>query len=60
MRVFALVFLGDLKIPAPEKTPSMVGVVTVLALFSVLAGFFVSYPMKLVQLATTHITWWLR
>jgi len=60
MRVFAQVFLGDLKIPAPEKTPSMVGVVTVLALFSVLAGFFVSYPMKLVQLATTHITWWLR
>jgi len=60
MRVFALVFLGELKVAAPEKTPSMVGVVTVLALFSVLAGFFVSYPMKLVQLATTHITWWLR
>jgi proton-translocating NADH-quinone oxidoreductase chain N len=60
MRVFALVFLGELKVAAPEKTPSMVGVVTVLALFSVLAGFFVSYPMKLVQTATTHITWWLR
>ncbi|HRD01480.1 MAG TPA: NADH-quinone oxidoreductase subunit L [Candidatus Saccharicenans sp.] len=60
MRVFSLVFLGELKVSAPEKTPSMVGVVTVLALFSVLAGFFVSYPMKLVQLATTHITWWLR
>jgi proton-translocating NADH-quinone oxidoreductase chain N len=60
MRVFALVFLGELKVAAPEKTPSMVGVVTVLALFSVLAGFFVSYPMKLVQMATTHITWWLR
>ena len=60
MRVFSLVFLGELKVAAPEKTPSMVGVVTVLALFSVLAGFFVSYPMKLVQLATTHITWWLR
>nr|MBP7870369.1 NADH-quinone oxidoreductase subunit L [Candidatus Saccharicenans sp.] len=31
MRVFALVFLGELKVAAPEKTPSMVGVVTVLA-----------------------------
>jgi len=60
MRVFALVFLGELKVAAPEKTPSMVGVVTVLALFSVLAGFFVSYPMKLVLMATTQITWGLR
>ncbi|MDD8020259.1 MAG: NADH-quinone oxidoreductase subunit L [Acidobacteriota bacterium] len=60
MRAFSFIFLGELKVAAPEKTPSMVGVVTVLALFSVLAGFFVSYPMKLVQMATTHITWWLR
>jgi proton-translocating NADH-quinone oxidoreductase chain N len=60
MRVFALVFLGELKIPAPEKTPSMVGVVAVLAVLSVLAGLFVSFPMKLVQVATTHISWWLK
>jgi formate hydrogenlyase subunit 3/multisubunit Na+/H+ antiporter MnhD subunit len=60
MRVFALVFLGELKMSAPEKTPSMVGVVALLAMLSVLAGLFVSYPMKLVQMATTHISWWLK
>ncbi|MBC7362290.1 MAG: NADH-quinone oxidoreductase subunit L [Candidatus Aminicenantes bacterium] len=60
MRVFAMVFLGELKIAAPEKTPSMVGVVAILAVLSVLAGLFVSYPMKLVQMATTHISWWLK
>ncbi len=60
LRVFAAVFLGELKIPAPEKTPSMVGVVTILAVLSVVAGLLVTYPMKLVQVATTHISWWLR
>ncbi|MCX8159540.1 MAG: NADH-quinone oxidoreductase subunit L [Candidatus Saccharicenans sp.] len=60
LRVFALVFLGELKVPAPEKTPSMVGVVATLALLSVVAGLLVAYPMKLVQMATTHISWWLR
>ncbi|MBC7348654.1 MAG: NADH-quinone oxidoreductase subunit L [Candidatus Aminicenantes bacterium] len=60
LRVFALVFLGEPKIPAPEKTPSMVGVVALLAGLSVLAGLLVAYPMKLVQMATTHISWWLR
>ncbi|MBC7350680.1 MAG: NADH-quinone oxidoreductase subunit L, partial [Candidatus Aminicenantes bacterium] len=60
LRVFALVFLGEPKIPAPEKTPSMVGVVAVLAGLSVLAGLLVAFPMKLVQMATTHISWWLR
>ncbi|MGB4703972.1 MAG: NADH-quinone oxidoreductase subunit L [Candidatus Saccharicenans sp.] len=60
LRVFAAVFLGELKITAPEKTPSMVGVVTVLAVLSVAAGLLVTYPMKLVQVATTHISWWLR
>ncbi|MGB9907395.1 MAG: NADH-quinone oxidoreductase subunit L [Candidatus Saccharicenans sp.] len=60
LRVFALVFLGELKISAPEKTPSMVGVVAILAVLSVAAGLLVAYPMKLVQMATTHISWWLR
>ncbi|HEK85526.1 MAG TPA: NADH-quinone oxidoreductase subunit L [Candidatus Aminicenantes bacterium] len=60
MRVFALVFLGDLKISAPEKTTSMVGVVSVLAVLSILAGLFIAYPMKLVQMATTQISWWLK
>ncbi|MDY0232252.1 MAG: NADH-quinone oxidoreductase subunit L, partial [Candidatus Saccharicenans sp.] len=48
LRVFAMVFLGELKTAAPEKTPSMVGVVASLAVLSVLAGLLVSYPMKLV------------
>jgi NADH:ubiquinone oxidoreductase subunit 5 (subunit L)/multisubunit Na+/H+ antiporter MnhA subunit len=60
LKTFALVFLGELKIQAAEKTPSMVGVVAVLAVLSILAGVLVFYPMKLVQMATTHISWWLR
>lgn len=60
LRVFALVFMGEPKIPVREKTPSMVGVVAILAMLSVLAGLLVTYPMKLVQMATTHISWWLR
>ncbi len=35
-------------------------VVALLAVLSVLAGFLVSYPMKLVDIATTSITWWLQ
>jgi len=59
-RVFSLVFLGELKHPAPEKTKSMVYVVAVLAVLSLAAGIFVSYPMRLVNIATTQISWWLR
>ena len=60
LKVFSLVFLGEAKDPAREKTPAMVGVVAVLAVLSLAAGILVSYPMKLVNIATTHISWWLK
>jgi proton-translocating NADH-quinone oxidoreductase chain N len=59
-RVFSMVFLGELKEPAPEKTPSMVGVVAALAALSLAAGLLVSYPMKLANIATFHMSWWLK
>jgi proton-translocating NADH-quinone oxidoreductase chain M len=60
LKVFGMVFMGEAKKPAPEGTPAMVGVVAVLAALSLAAGFLVSYPMKLVNVATTHISWWLQ
>lgn len=60
LRVFSLVFLGEPKHAAPERTKSMVYVVAVLAALSLAAGVFVSYPMKIVTTATAHITGWLR
>jgi proton-translocating NADH-quinone oxidoreductase chain N len=60
LKVFSMVFLGEAKDPAPEKTPVMVGVVALLAGLSFAAGLLVSYPMKLVNIATTHISWWLK
>jgi formate hydrogenlyase subunit 3/multisubunit Na+/H+ antiporter MnhD subunit len=59
-KVFSLVFLGEAKHPAPEKTKSMVYVVAILAVLSLAAGLFVAYPMKLVNIATTQMSWWLR
>jgi hypothetical protein len=38
----------------------MVYVVAVLAVLSLAAGLFVSFPMKLVNVATTQMSWWLR
>jgi proton-translocating NADH-quinone oxidoreductase chain N len=60
LKVFSLVFLGEAKDPAHETTPAMVGVVALLAGLSFAAGLLVSYPMKLVNIATTHISWWLK
>jgi proton-translocating NADH-quinone oxidoreductase chain M len=60
LRVFAQVFLGEAQTPVPEKTRSMVFVVAVLAVLSLAAGIFVSYPAKLAAAATTHISGWLR
>jgi len=59
-KVFSLVFLGEAKHPAPERSKSMVFVVAVLAVLSLAAGLFVSFPMKLVNVATTQMSWWLR
>jgi formate hydrogenlyase subunit 3/multisubunit Na+/H+ antiporter MnhD subunit len=60
LKVFSLVFLGEPKNPAPEKTKSMVYVVAALAVLSLAAGLLVSYPMKLVNIATAQMSWWLR
>ncbi|MBN2265058.1 MAG: NADH-quinone oxidoreductase subunit L [Candidatus Aminicenantes bacterium] len=59
-RVFSLVFLGEAAHPTPERTKSMVYVVAVLAVLSLAAGLFVAYPMKLTNIATTQMSWWLR
>jgi formate hydrogenlyase subunit 3/multisubunit Na+/H+ antiporter MnhD subunit len=59
-KVFSLVFLGEAKHPAPEGTKSMVYVVAVLAVLSLAAGLLVAYPMKLTNIATTQMSWWLR
>ena len=60
LKVFSVVFLGELKNPAPEKSKSMVYVVAVLAVLSLAAGILVSFPMKLANIATTQMSWWLR
>ncbi len=59
-RVFSMVFLGEAKHPAPEKTKSMVYVVAVLAILSLAAGLFIAYPANLANIATTQMSWWLR
>jgi formate hydrogenlyase subunit 3/multisubunit Na+/H+ antiporter MnhD subunit len=59
LRLFTLVFLGeprDSGIHAhAEGTPIMVYVVATLAVLSIVAGIFVSYPMDLVNVATGNI-----
>jgi proton-translocating NADH-quinone oxidoreductase chain M len=55
LKVFSQVFLGEVKIAAPEKTRSMIFVVALLAILSLVAGIFVFYPAKLAEIATTHI-----
>jgi len=60
LKVFSMVFLGEAKHPAPEKTPSMVFVVALLAVLSLAAGVFISTPAKLAGIATTNLSWWLK
>jgi NADH-quinone oxidoreductase subunit L len=55
LKVFSQVFLGEPKSAAPEKTKIMIFVVALLAILSLLAGLFVSYPAKLAEIATAHI-----
>jgi proton-translocating NADH-quinone oxidoreductase chain M len=59
LRVFSQVFLGEAKTAVPEKTRSMVFVVTLLAILSLAAGLLINYPSQVAQTATTQImTWW--
>jgi proton-translocating NADH-quinone oxidoreductase chain M len=55
LKVFSQVFLGEVKIAAPEKTRSMIFVVALLAILSLVAGIFVAFPAKVAEIATTHI-----
>jgi len=59
-RVFSAVFMGEAKSDKREGSRSMVLVVVVLAILSLLAGFFVAYPMKLVNIATGEILRWMQ
>jgi proton-translocating NADH-quinone oxidoreductase chain M len=59
-KVFSMVFLGEARHPAPEGTKSMVYVVAALAVLSLAAGLLVAFPMKLANIATTQMSWWLR
>jgi NADH:ubiquinone oxidoreductase subunit 5 (subunit L)/multisubunit Na+/H+ antiporter MnhA subunit len=54
-RLFHAVFLGEPKSEVHEGTPSMLLAVAGLAVFSVVAGILVSYPMQLVHTATFQI-----
>ena len=38
----------------------MVYVVAALAILSLAAGLLVAYPMKLVNIATAQMSWWIR
>ena len=58
-RVFSAVFLGEAKSHEKEGSRSMVWVVATLAILSLLAGLFVSYPMKLVNVTSAEILRWL-
>jgi proton-translocating NADH-quinone oxidoreductase chain M len=58
-KAFSLVFLGEAKSAPKEGTRSMVFVVVLLAVLSLLAGLLVSYPMKLVNVATAEIVRWI-
>lgn len=55
MRLFTLVFLGDLKIDAKEKSPAMVASVVALAALSLAAGVFIAYPSGLARIAVTQM-----
>ncbi len=48
-RVFTNVFLGEMKIEAFEKSPSMVSSVVILAVLSLAGGILINFPSALVQ-----------
>lgn len=48
-RIFNMVFLGEAKIPAKEKSWLMIACVLLLAFLSLCGGIFVHYPARLAQ-----------
>jgi proton-translocating NADH-quinone oxidoreductase chain N len=59
-RVFSAVFMGEATSDRKEGTRSMVFVVVLLAVLSLLAGFFVAYPTKLTNIASVEILRWMK
>jgi proton-translocating NADH-quinone oxidoreductase chain N len=59
-KVFSAVFMGEAKCDHREGTRSMVFVVVLLAILSLLAGFFVAYPAKLANIASGEILRWMK
>ena len=59
-KVFSAVFMGEAASDQREGTRSMVFVVVLLAVLSLLAGLFVSYPTKLANIATGEILRWMQ
>ena len=52
IRIFAVVFLGELKIPdAKEGTVGMLWAVAILAGLSIVSGFLIRYPNEFIQIA---------
>jgi NADH:ubiquinone oxidoreductase subunit 5 (subunit L)/multisubunit Na+/H+ antiporter MnhA subunit len=59
-KVFSAVFMGEAKSDHKEGSFSMVFVVVVLAVLSLLAGFFVAYPTELANVASGEILRWMK
>jgi NADH-quinone oxidoreductase subunit L len=55
LRLFNGIFLGEQKLFVKEKTVSMLVVIIILASLSILAGIFVSYPVKFIDVAVGQI-----
>jgi proton-translocating NADH-quinone oxidoreductase chain N len=55
LRVFNLVFLGDTRINAKEGSATMVFSVVTLAILSLAAGLFISYPSHFAQVAVQQM-----
>jgi NADH:ubiquinone oxidoreductase subunit 5 (subunit L)/multisubunit Na+/H+ antiporter MnhA subunit len=51
MRLFTVVFMGDIKIEAREGTPTMLYAVAILAGLSLIGGFLVRFPNEFIQIA---------
>lgn len=61
LRVFSMVFLGDLKFPAvKEESPLMVFSVALFAFLSLAGGILISYPNQMLQATLQQITAGLR
>jgi NADH:ubiquinone oxidoreductase subunit 5 (subunit L)/multisubunit Na+/H+ antiporter MnhA subunit len=51
LRLFTIVFMGDLKISAKEGSPTMLYAVAILAGLSLVSGFLVRFPSEFIQIA---------